>query len=62
MSYREEVATLHERIADLERRMRRVEQPGTNPPDPGWVMTQVGTSLHYLYVPTGALGVAIGTQ
>lgn len=62
MSFREEVENLPERLTDIERRLRRVEQPGSNAPDPGWVLSQVGTSLHYLYVPTGALGVEIGSQ
>jgi len=62
MSYREDVDALAARIADLEQRLRKVEQPGSNPPDPGWILTQVGTDMHYLYVPSGALGPAIGSQ
>lgn len=62
MSYREDETTLAERIASIERRLRAVEQPGCCPPDRGWVMTQVGTDLHFLYVPTGTLGPVVGSQ
>ncbi len=62
MSYRDADRSLADRLADIERRLRAVEQPGCCPPDPGWVMTQIGTDLHFLYVPTGALGPVVGSQ
>jgi len=62
MAYRNEIDTLEGWVADIDRRLRAVEQPGCCPPDPGWVLAQVGTNLQYLYVPTGAIGPVIGTQ
>jgi hypothetical protein len=62
MSYRDELNDLRSRLADLERRVRAVEQPGCCPPDPGWVLTETSDGLHWLYVPTGTLGPVIGTR
>jgi hypothetical protein len=62
LSYRDTEQSLAARITDIERRLRAVEQPGCCPPDRGWVLTQVGTDLHYLYVPTGNLGPVVGSQ
>jgi len=63
MSYRaNEITSLNARIAELDRRLRAVEQPGCCPPDPGWIMAEVSGGLHFLYVPTGSLGPEIGTK
>jgi len=63
MSYRDrEALSLAERLADVERRLRNVEQPGAAPPDPGWVLREVDNCLRYLYVPSGSLGPEIGTK
>jgi len=62
MSYRDDQDTLAKRLADLERRVRLIEQPGARPPDPGWVLREVSGELLYLYVPTGAAGPVIGTK
>lgn len=63
MSYRApEINSLAAAIADLERRLRAVERPGSNPPDPGWVLREINGGLHYIYVPTGAVGPQIGTK
>lgn len=62
MSFRATSDDLSSRIADIERRLRAVEQPGCCPPDRGWILTQVGTNLHYLYVPTGTVGPVVGSQ
>jgi hypothetical protein len=62
VSYRDDSTDLAARIAEIERRLRNVERPGCCPPDRGWVMTQVGTDLHYLYVPSGTLGPVVGSQ
>lgn len=62
MAYREDLSDLSSRIADIERRLRAVEQPGSNPPDPGWVLREVNDGLYYLYVPTGAYGPQVGTK
>jgi len=63
MAYRAPNTTdLAGRLADLDRRLRAVEQPGCCPPDPGWVLAESEDGLHYLYVPTGTLGPTIGTK
>lgn len=66
MSFRDSTDDLSARIAEIERRLRAVEQPGCCPPDRGWVLTSIdsgsGPELHYLYVPTGSLGPVVGTQ
>jgi hypothetical protein len=62
MSFRNVEQDLGSRLEDIERRLRALEQPGALPPDRGWVLTQVGTDLHYLYVPTDTLGPVIGSQ
>ena len=63
MSYRNrESLSIAERIADIERRLRQVEQPGAIPPDPGWVLREVNNGLRYIYVPSGAAGPEIGTK
>ena len=62
MSFRDVHDDLGQRLELFERRLRALEQPGANPPDRGWVLEQVGTDLHYLYVPTGTLGPVIGSQ
>ena len=62
MSYRFSIDTLPEYLTEIDRRLRVLEQPGALPPDPGWVLRQVGTTLLYVYVPSGAVGPVIGTQ
>jgi len=62
MSFREDPRTIGERIADIERRLRAVEQPGVLPPDPGWVLTEIDNGLYYLFVPSGATGPKIGQK
>jgi hypothetical protein len=62
MSYRDVDPNLAHRLANVEQRLRALEQAGAVPPDRGWVLTQTGTNLQWLYVPTGALGPVIGTQ
>lgn len=62
MAYRVNGDDLPARIADIERRLRAVEQPGSAPPDPGWVLREVNGVLLYLYSPTGAQGPIIGVK
>jgi hypothetical protein len=63
MSYRAtDISSLRGQIADLERRIRRLENPGCCPPDPGWVLAEVGGGLAYIFVPSGAVGPIIGTK
>lgn len=62
MAFRQQPRTTAERIADIERRLRAIEQPGAIPPDPGWVLKEVDGGLHFIYVPTGAVGPEIGTR
>jgi hypothetical protein len=62
MSFRDSTEDLANRVRELEHRIRHMEQPGCCPPDRGWILTQVGTDLQYLYVPTGTLGPVIGSQ
>jgi len=62
MSYRDGDRNLGHRLETLETRLRALEQPGALPPDRGWILTQVGTDLKYLYVPTGTYGPVIGGQ
>lgn len=68
MSFRAVDDSLGGRLADLEREVRslavrvgqlerRVAQP-----DPGWELVQVGTTILFLYVPTGTAGPVIGLQ
>ena len=54
--------TTAQRLADIEHRLRGLERPGCCPPDPGWVLTEVGDTMHFLYMPTGALGPAVGVK
>lgn len=64
MSYRApEINSLAESLAQLERRIRRLEQGGAaTAPDPGWALREVNDGLYYIYVPTGAAGPQIGTK
>lgn len=62
MSFRASPQTTEERLAQLERQVRLLSQPGANPPDPGWVLREVDGSLYYLYVPTGTYGPEIGSK
>jgi hypothetical protein len=63
MAYRDrESLSLADRVAEMERRLRNLEQPGALPPDPGWVLREVDNCLRYLYVPTGTLGPEIGAK
>lgn len=62
MSYRNPPEDLGAAIADIERRLRKLEQPGAVPPDANWVLREVDNTLLYLYVPTGATGPAIGVK
>ena len=62
MSYRSQPEDLGTAIEDIERRLRKLEQPGAIPPDANWVLREVDNTLRYLYVPSGALGPAIGTK
>ena len=61
MSFRDDGEGLAGRIADIERRLRRVDQAGAVPPDPGWVLREINGSLYYVYVPTGAIGPVVAT-
>lgn len=60
MSYRQDQENTPARIAEIERRLRAVEQPGAIPPDPGWVLREIHGSLYYLYTPTNVLGPVVG--
>ena len=65
MSYREGNESLIERIAELERRLRALEQPGALPPTRDWVLIEQqdgngGNTLHWRNAATGAVGPAIG--
>lgn len=63
MSYRSpDDRNLGSQLADIERRLRRVEQPGCCPPDPGWILAEVGDVLAFIYAPTGAIGPTIGIR
>lgn len=62
MSFREDEREMANQIEDLERRMRRVEQGGANPPDAGFVLRMVGDDMHYIYVPSGTQGPVIGSR
>jgi hypothetical protein len=63
MAFRDrEALSMADRMAEMERRLRNLEQPGALPPDPGWVLREVDNSLHYLYVPTGMMGPEIGAK
>jgi len=62
MSFRQDEKGLAAWLQDVDRRLRRVEQAGANPPDRGFVLTEVGDSLHYIYVPSGSIGPEIGTK
>ena len=62
MSYRFDEKTIGAWIADVDRRLKAIEQPGALPPDPDWVLREVDGSLHYLYVPTGTVGPALGSK
>ncbi len=63
MSYRSpETGSIAALIADIDRRLRAVEQPGSMPPDPGWVMREIEGELFYVYVPTGAIGPIVGIK
>jgi len=50
------------RLEDLERRVRRLEESASGPPDPGWVLVEIGGELLYRYTPTGAIGPVIGVK
>lgn len=62
MSYRQDDKGIIKWLQNIDQRLRRVEQPGANPPDRGWVLQEVDGGLHYLYVPTGSIGPEIGTK
>jgi hypothetical protein len=71
MSFRDVTVDVGARLAELERQVRslqarvgELEAKTTmlSPPDPGWQLSQVGTDLYYLYVPTGTYGPVIGSQ
>lgn len=60
MSYRQNPENTAARIAEIERRLRAIEQPGAIPPDPGWVLREIDGYLYYVYVPTGLVGPIVG--
>jgi len=62
MSYRKDEKGMVAWVRDLDRRLRRIEQAGSNPPDRGFVLVEVDDGLRYLYVPTGSVGPEIGTK
>jgi len=62
MSFRRDERTLLDRVNELEALVRLQTQAGAIPPDPGWVLQEVGDELQYLYVPTGAAGPIIGSR
>lgn len=62
MSYRKDEKGIIPWMEDLDRRLRRVEQAGSAPPDRGFVLTEIGDGLHYLYVPSGSIGPEIGSK
>jgi len=62
MSYRDSERDLLRRIEQLERDLRMLRTAGAFPPDPGWVLRDVDDGLHYIYIPTGAVGPKIGSR
>jgi hypothetical protein len=63
MSFRDTDRSMVRRLEDLEARVRKLERPSHQAPDPGWVLTKVSdTEMAYLYLPTGATGPVIGVQ
>lgn len=66
MAYRGQQETfedpLRSRLTDMEQRIRRLEESSNPLPDPGWTLTESADGLHYLYVPSGAVGPVIGTK
>jgi len=62
MSFRQDEKGVVAWLQDLERRLRRVEQGGSAPPDRGWILKEIDGGLYYVYVPSGAQGPQIGTK
>jgi hypothetical protein len=62
VSYRTPANTPADRLADIERRLRAVEQPGCCPPDPNWILIEVDGELKFLYTTSGSVGPVVGIK